>query len=110
VTVPPYVYIAGPYSSDPVGNTRSAMAVWDHLRRAGVVPFCPHWTMFQHFLTPSPYEDWLKFDLAWLARCDAVLRLPGASPGADREVAEARRLSLPVFYTVENLLKWAEGR
>jgi hypothetical protein len=110
VTVPPYVYVAAPYSSNPAHNTNRAMAVTAELLDAGLVPFCPHWTLFQDTFRPRPYEDWLKFDLAWLARCDAVLRLPGVSPGADREVAEARRLNLPVFYTIENLLKWAEGK
>jgi hypothetical protein len=38
-----------------------------------------------------------------LARCDAVLRLPGASRGADMDVARARARGLPVFHHVEEL-------
>ncbi|MEN9628121.1 MAG: hypothetical protein RJA10_1348 [Pseudomonadota bacterium] len=38
-----------------------------------------------------------------LARCDAVLRLPGASRGADLDVARARERGLPVFERVEDL-------
>jgi hypothetical protein len=38
-----------------------------------------------------------------LSRCDAVLRLPGASRGADLDVARARELGLPVFERVEDL-------
>ena len=32
-----------------------------------------------------------------LARCDAVLRLPGESRGADQDVAIARKRGLPVY-------------
>jgi hypothetical protein len=32
-----------------------------------------------------------------LSKCDAVFRIPGASTGADIEVAKAREMGLPVF-------------
>jgi hypothetical protein len=38
-----------------------------------------------------------------LSRCDAVLRLPGASRGADMDVAHARELGLPVFTSVDQI-------
>jgi hypothetical protein len=38
-----------------------------------------------------------------LERCDAVLRLPGASRGADLDVERARALGLPVYGSVEEL-------
>jgi len=38
-----------------------------------------------------------------LACCDAVLRIPGESRGADLEVARARRLGLPIFTDVSEL-------
>jgi hypothetical protein len=38
-----------------------------------------------------------------LERCDAVLRLPGASRGADMDVARARALGLPVYASVDEL-------
>lgn len=38
-----------------------------------------------------------------LMRCDAVLRLPGASRGADLDVARARARGLPVVHAVEDL-------
>jgi hypothetical protein len=36
-------------------------------------------------------------------RCDVVLRLPGASQGADGDVARARQLGLPILASVEDL-------
>jgi hypothetical protein len=38
-----------------------------------------------------------------LQRCDAVLRIPGASRGADLDVARAQALGLPVYTRVEDL-------
>jgi hypothetical protein len=103
------VYIAGPYTRpDPEANTRRAMHHWLALWNQGYAPFCPHWSHFQHAETPIPYAAWMAFDLEWLRVCDAVLRLPGESPGADRECAEARRLGIPVFEGGEPWLEIAE--
>jgi hypothetical protein len=55
---------------------------------------------------PHAYETWLTLDLIWLATCDAVWRLPGVSAGADREVAEAQRLGLPVWTTLAAVRAW----
>lgn len=38
-----------------------------------------------------------------IERCDAVLRLPGASRGADLDVARARALGIPVYTDVAAL-------
>jgi hypothetical protein len=38
-----------------------------------------------------------------LSRCDAVLRIAGASPGADLDVECARKLGLTVYHRVEEL-------
>ena len=38
-----------------------------------------------------------------LQHCDAVLRLPGASTGADQDVAIARKRGLPVYFDVEQI-------
>lgn len=38
-----------------------------------------------------------------LSRCDAVLRIAGASRGADLDVARARELGLPVYFEVDEL-------
>ena len=46
------------------------------------------------------YEQWMKLDLAWLDKCDALLRLPGESPGSDREVDAAKERGIPVYYSV----------
>ena len=102
------VYIAGPYSKgDVVVNVREAMLAWHKLRNCGFIPFCPHLNHFLHLLIPLEYEKWLLWDLEWLAVCDALLRLPGESPGADRECRAAKDLGIPVFDSIEAVVKYA---
>ena len=106
----PLVYVAGPYSDDPVGNTRRAITAADQLLNAGIVPYVPHLSMFWDLLHPRPYADWLELDLEVVRRCDAVLRLSGNSPGADREVAFAESEWVPVLYSVDETIMWALAR
>lgn len=95
-----HVYIAGPYTSpDPIQNVRRAVDAAQELKRRGHHAFVPHLNAFWHLLYPAPYEDWMSEDLAWLAKCDVLLRLAGESPGADREEAHAKELGVPVVYT-----------
>ena len=44
-----------------------------------------------------------------LQRCDAVLRIPGESRGADLDVARAKALGLPVFGDVSELPVFTEA-
>lgn len=101
------VYVAGPYSADPEGGTARAIDAGEDLRRAGLAPFVPHLFHYWDKRHPLPYEEVLALDLEWLRACQGLLRLPGDSAGADREVAEAMRLGLPVFHDVPSLLAWA---
>ncbi len=93
------VYLAGPYSKpDPVKNTHRMIHIADRLLDLGVVPVVPHLTLFWHLLKPRAYQQWLDYDLQLMARCDVVLRVPGESPGADGEVAEALARGQPVIH------------
>lgn len=99
------VYIAGPYTkNDPAENTKVAQELWDRLRKAGYSPYCPHWSHYQHILYPLPYENWLEYDLEWLALCDVMLRIPGQSSGADKEVDYAKALGMTVHYDVNTFV------
>ena len=101
---PKYLYIAGPFSiGDMMLNIRAAMMVAGLAVLRGWIPFIPHLTGFWHMLSPRSYQEWLDYDLAWLAKCDAVLRITGESPGADREVKEAMRLNIPVYLGIDQL-------
>ncbi|MFD7320870.1 DUF4406 domain-containing protein [Streptomyces sp. NPDC059875] len=53
----------------------------------------------------DPLADQVLYPTAerLLAHCDAVLRLPGDSTGADQDVATARRRGLPVYDDVAQI-------
>jgi len=42
--------------------------------------------------------------MKWMLMCDAVLRIPGESPGADDEVDRATIEGIPVYYDIDDLL------
>ena len=106
------VYVAGPLMSFGVQatNVRKGALAALALMRAGIDAFCPHFSWFADLFEDSPpdYERWISLDFNVLGRCDALLRLPGRSPGADREVAFARERGIPVFDTVEEVISWAK--
>lgn len=99
------VYVAGPYShGDVVLNIREAILASSQLLEAGHAPFCPHLTGLWHMLSPQAYERWLAYDLDWLDVCEALVLLPGYSPGADREVKAALERGIPVYHGVAHCL------
>ena len=99
-----YVYIIAPYThGDPVLNVRTAIQAAESLVTLGFVPFIPLLTHLWHLVSPHEYEYWMNYDFGWLIKCDAVLRLPGFSPGGDREEALAKELGIPVFDNVYDL-------
>lgn len=104
------VYVAGPITKDPLGGTRQAIRAAAVLMDAGLTPYVPHLDVLWELVEPRPYEDWMRLGLAWLERCDALLRLPGTSAGADVEVAKAAELGIPVFPDVPKLLDWVAAK
>ena len=101
------VYIAGPITKgNQMDNIRAAIDAADEVLRAGHAPYCPHLTFFWHMIYPHQFEAWMALDKEWLGQCAAVIRLPGESEGADREVAWARDLGRPVFSSVQTFLEW----
>jgi hypothetical protein len=56
-------------------------------------------------LTPLPYEVWMERQLKILQKCNILFRMSGNSPGADREVDLARKIGIPIYYTISQLKK-----
>lgn len=103
-----FVYIASPYSiGDKLTNVRASLEVANTLMGKGFVPYAPLLNHFQDEIFPRPEKDWLEFDIHWLCKCDALLRLPGESKGADEEVRSANKVGTPIFYSIEELVKWS---
>jgi hypothetical protein len=112
------ILVAGPYRSgtgdDPVlmaGNLAKLEAVTLPLFRAGHIPVIGEWLalpLLRQAGSVRPgdaaYEE-ICYPIAHrlIERCDAVLRLPGDSKGADEDVRPARDLGLPVFTRLDDM-------
>ncbi len=99
------IYISGPLTSsgNVMENLDRAMHAARALIGAGFAPFCPHLTYHVDPGEEYPHDLWMAIELPWVSVADGLLRLPGESIGADIEVNEARRLSIPVFTTIMDL-------
>ena len=115
---PLLILIAGPYRSgtgdDPAllaaNLRRLEEAAWPIFRR-GHVPMIGEWVALPVLHGAGgdgpahPLAEQVMYPTAQrlLEHCDAVLRLPGASRGADQDVAIARRRGLPVYHHVDEI-------
>jgi len=117
VTLPMLVLIAGPYRSgtndDPeamaVNLARLEAAAWP-VFAAGHIPMIGEWVALPVLRSAGatildPLAEQVMYPTAQrlLEHCDAVLRLPGASVGADQDVAIARSRGLPVYYRIDDI-------
>lgn len=105
-----YIFIASPYIiGDRQTNVFRALDAANELMDIGFTPYCPLLCHFWQLYRPRDEKQWRGYSLDWLKKCDALLRLPGESEGADREVAEADRLQMPVFLSIPLLLRHVRG-
>lgn len=99
------VYIASQYTiGDQQENVNRQIIVASYLMDEGFYPFIPLLYHYVDALRPRSYESWCEQDNVWVLKCDALLRLPGPSKGADAEVELAKAHNIPVFYSMEELL------
>jgi hypothetical protein len=107
------ILIAGPYRSgtndDPekmAQNLRHLESVALPLYRAGHIPLIGEWLalpLLREAGSKHPGDaiyDEILYAIAnrLITRCDAVLRLPGASKGADEDVRLAKERGLAVYH------------
>ena len=110
------VYVAGPIGSHADWDAlqvrvNAALDTGILLASLGFVPIVPHWTALRrHAFDIITYEDWMAIDFRMIEMCDALFRMPGISPGADREVVHAQSLHTPVFCDIEELALWGSTR
>ena len=117
MTTPLLILIAGPYRSgtddDPeklAANLRFLESAAWPIFAAGHIPMIGEWVALPvmecigsvvgdaaslTILTPTAER--------LLQHCDAVLRLPGASAGADNDVRIATELGIPVYTSIEQI-------
>jgi len=108
------IYIASPYTNgDAAMNVKFQMEIADKLMDLGFFPFVPLYSHFQHMFRPRKYNEWLEVDYVWIAQCDGLIRFYPIqngvvldSKGADLEEIEAKRLGIPIFYSIEELVNY----
>jgi hypothetical protein len=112
------ILIAGPYrggtNDDPKlmeQNLRCLESVALPIFRLGHVPMIGEWValpLVRQAGSQKPGDEvWneIQYPVAHrlLEKCDAVLRLEGASTGADNDVRLARERGLPIYYSVAHI-------
>lgn len=111
----PRVYIAGPIngSGRQFENLRKAIDLGNTLMEFGCDPFVPHLNLLMSFVATRVETNvprWQEWDDNYLSICDALIRIPGESPGSDYEEGLARKLGIPVFHSLSSLLAWTKHR
>lgn len=112
------ILIAGPYASGTGGDPalmrrnldRLEEAAWP-LFEAGHIPMIGEWVALPVLASAGasgptdPLAEKVMYPVAHrlLQRCDAVLRLPGESRGADQDVAIARERGIPVYTALRDV-------
>ncbi|MCY1651320.1 DUF4406 domain-containing protein [[Kitasatospora] papulosa] len=118
---PMLILIAGPYRSGTDGDPQAMAANLARLETAawpvfaaGHLPVIGEWIALPVLSSAGagptdPLAEQVLYPTAdrLLAHCDAVLRLPGDSAGADQDVATARLRNLPVYHDVSEIPRLA---
>ncbi len=113
-----FILIAGPYRSgtndDPQlirKNLHNLESVALPIFRKGHIPIIGEWVALPliHLAgsTQTGDEAWQEIQYpvshALLEKCDAVLRIEGASKGADEDVRIAKERGLTIYYSLEDI-------
>lgn len=114
------ILIAGPYRSGTNDDPVLIQKNMDHLEsvalplfRMGHVPMIGEWVALPLLKLAGskrpgdePYKE-IQYPVAHrlLEKCDAVLRLEGASTGADNDVRIAKERGLKIYYRLEDVPK-----
>lgn len=112
------ILIAGPYrggtNDDPVlikKNLDNLESVALPLFRKGHIPMIGEWVALplMHLAGSKKVGDSIWEEIQYpvahllLEKCDAVLRIPGASKGADEDVRIAEEHGLKIYYSLDEI-------
>lgn len=112
------ILIAGPYRSGTNDDPELIQKNLDNLEsmalplfRKGHVPLIGEWIALplMHLAGSKNIGDEVWHEIQYpvahrlLKKCDAVLRIPGESKGADQDVEIAKQLGLKVYYSLDEV-------
>lgn len=94
------IYVSGKYTGEVDTNIAAAREIAAALWQMGHAVICPHTNTahFEEYATIN-YEQFIAGDLTMIARCDALVMVPGweGSRGARTEWAHATSLGIPIY-------------
>ncbi len=112
------ILIAGPYRSGTGNDPRLIKKNMDQLEamalpifRKGHIPMIGEWVAnpLIHLAGSKEVGDAIFKEIQYptahrlLTKCDAILRIPGDSTGADNDVEIAKSLGLKIFYSINEI-------
>ena len=104
-------YLASQYTvGDALANVHRQIHAAEVLQSRGHDPYVPLLNHYWQEIYPHGEDVWLRIDFAFLPVCDALVRLPGPSIGADKEVALAKRHRKLIFYGMTEFELWDDRR
>lgn len=99
------VYIASPYTvGNQAENVRAQIDAAEELMNHNIASISPLLSHFHHLVYPHTWQEWMDHSISLLSNCNALIRLPGESKGADIEVEHARQMGIMVYFSVEEFL------
>ncbi len=111
----PVIYVAGKYRVDNpsdqyklIENIERARNLGIELVKIGVMPIIPHMNT-AHMEGLNAPDFFIKGTMELLRRSDAVLVQPinwETSTGTRGEIAEAKKLDIPVFWSISEVKEW----
>ncbi|MBV8284708.1 MAG: DUF4406 domain-containing protein [Candidatus Eremiobacteraeota bacterium] len=93
-------------------NIHRAAEVGMEVAKLGAYPVIPHTNTGSMFTGTITLAFWYEGTLELLRRCDAMILVPGyeGSKGVQGEIAESRRLNMPLFTGIGLLKTWLAER
>lgn len=105
-----FVYIASKYTADTeeerLVNVITQIEAGEKISIIGAIPRIPLLSHYWNEVYHHDWEFWISICKEEVLRCDALIRLPGKSSGADIEVDTALSNNIPVFHSFDQLIRW----
>jgi hypothetical protein len=96
------IYVAGPYSVDPISCTEAAEDIAIEINRLGHFAHCPHKATFG-WEDHIDYMHIIRLDLTMIEMWATALYFIAPSPGSLIERDKALELGLPIFTSVTQI-------